>query len=194
MKALVCDICGSNEIVKDGEYFVCQSCGTKYTTEAVRKMMVEITEPVTVTGSVVAENVATAENLMDRAKGFLREKNIEKAKEYIEKALDLEPQNPSLLSEKEIVNEYEKTTKDGNGQGCSFVLFFLSGIFFTTLWLGSMSRDSVGLIFVSLIIAAVSWFLFYKGMQKNKIASTEHEKKLNEIMQRSNSNSYTKEN
>ena len=58
-----------------------------------------------------------------------------------------------------------------------------------------MSGDSVGLIFVSLIIAAVSWFLFYKkGMQKNIIASTEHEKKLNEIMQRSNSNSYTKEN
>ena len=40
MKALKCEICGSNDIVKRGDYFVCESCGVKYTAEDVRKIVV----------------------------------------------------------------------------------------------------------------------------------------------------------
>ena len=41
MKALQCEMCGSQDLVKDGGVFVCQSCGTKYTVEEAKKMMVE---------------------------------------------------------------------------------------------------------------------------------------------------------
>ena len=41
MKALQCELCGSTEIIKDGDFFVCQSCGMKYTLETAKKMMVE---------------------------------------------------------------------------------------------------------------------------------------------------------
>ena len=38
MKALKCELCGSTEIIKDGDFFVCQSCGMKYTLETAKKM------------------------------------------------------------------------------------------------------------------------------------------------------------
>lgn len=41
MKALKCELCGGTEIVKDGDFFVCQNCGMKYTLESAKKMMVE---------------------------------------------------------------------------------------------------------------------------------------------------------
>lgn len=41
MKAIVCEMCGNNEFVKQDGFMVCQSCGTKYTVEEAKKMMVE---------------------------------------------------------------------------------------------------------------------------------------------------------
>ena len=51
MKALVCEMCGSNDIVKQDGYFVCQVCGTKYSVEEARKMMIE--GSVDVSGSTI---------------------------------------------------------------------------------------------------------------------------------------------
>ena len=39
MKELVCDMCGSNNIIKQNGLFVCQACNTKYSIEEARKMM-----------------------------------------------------------------------------------------------------------------------------------------------------------
>ena len=51
MKALVCEMCNSNDLVKQDGYFVCQCCGTKYSVEEAKKMMIEGT--VDVSGSTV---------------------------------------------------------------------------------------------------------------------------------------------
>ena len=42
MKALVCEMCGSNDIIKKEGLYVCQSCGTKYTTEEAQKLMIDV--------------------------------------------------------------------------------------------------------------------------------------------------------
>ena len=42
MKAMVCEMCGSNNLVKQEGTYVCQHCGTKYSTEEAKKLMVEI--------------------------------------------------------------------------------------------------------------------------------------------------------
>lgn len=34
-----CELCGSNQFIKDGGFFVCQGCGTKYTLEEARAML-----------------------------------------------------------------------------------------------------------------------------------------------------------
>ncbi|GEM_PF-2152450 len=39
MKRLVCELCGGVDLVKSGDFFVCQSCGVKYTEEAARKIL-----------------------------------------------------------------------------------------------------------------------------------------------------------
>ena len=42
MKALVCELCGGNELLKGGDgLFRCTHCGTKYTTEAARKLFID---------------------------------------------------------------------------------------------------------------------------------------------------------
>ena len=42
MKAIVCELCGSNDLVKTDGLYVCQHCGTKYTPEEAKKLMVDV--------------------------------------------------------------------------------------------------------------------------------------------------------
>ena len=41
MKAMVCEMCQSNDVVKQDGMYVCQHCGTKYSVEEARKMLIE---------------------------------------------------------------------------------------------------------------------------------------------------------
>ena len=44
MAALTCELCNSTDFVKEGDYFVCQSCGMKYDLESAKaKMQIEST-------------------------------------------------------------------------------------------------------------------------------------------------------
>ena len=38
MKQLTCEMCGSTELIKQDGFFVCQTCGTKYSVEEAKKM------------------------------------------------------------------------------------------------------------------------------------------------------------
>lgn len=39
MKAMVCEMCGSQDLVKQDGMFVCQNCGTKYSVEEAKKLL-----------------------------------------------------------------------------------------------------------------------------------------------------------
>ena len=41
MPGFVCEICGNQDIVKKDGFFVCNNCGTKYSTEEARKLLLE---------------------------------------------------------------------------------------------------------------------------------------------------------
>ena len=84
MKAMICEMCGGNEVVKTGGMYVCQYCGTKYDVEEARKLIVEISGPVAVDG------IATVDNLMERAQEFLDKGDERKALEYVERVLDID--------------------------------------------------------------------------------------------------------
>ena len=60
MKALVCEMCGSQDLVKTDGMFICQNCGTKYTVEEAKKMMVE--------GTVQIDNSAFVERYLANAR------------------------------------------------------------------------------------------------------------------------------
>ena len=66
MKQLTCEMCGGTDLIKQDGVFVCQSCGTKYSVDEAKKMMIEGTVDVSgsvvdVTGSTV--NISTKERL-----------------------------------------------------------------------------------------------------------------------------------
>lgn len=84
MKAMICEMCGGNEVVKTGGMYVCQHCGTKYDVEEARKLIVEISGP------VVVDGISTADNLMERAQEFLDKGDETKALEYVERVLDID--------------------------------------------------------------------------------------------------------
>lgn len=90
-RAIVCELCGSNELIKDGDVFVCQHCGTKYATEEARKHLVEVN--VTIDEPVRVQGVATVDNLLRRADDFERRGDLERAAEYYDRVLDIDIDN-----------------------------------------------------------------------------------------------------
>ena len=60
MKALVCEMCGSQDLVKTDGMFVCQNCSTRYTVEEAKKLMVE--------GTVQIDNSAFVEKYLANAR------------------------------------------------------------------------------------------------------------------------------
>lgn len=81
MKQLTCEMCGSTDLMKQDGVFVCQSCGTKYSVEEAKKMMVEGT--VDVTGSTVkVDTSAELANLYQLARRAKTDNNSENAQKY----------------------------------------------------------------------------------------------------------------
>ena len=85
MKQLICEMCGSNDLVKDGGVFVCQSCGCKYSVEEAKKMMVE--GVVEVTGTVKVDDSEEYERLIRSIKLKYDDGEYEDAAELCVKAL-----------------------------------------------------------------------------------------------------------
>lgn len=63
MKALKCEMCSGNDFVKQDGLYVCQFCGTKYTADEARKLMIE--------GEVEVKGVMTAEKLAQNGETLL---------------------------------------------------------------------------------------------------------------------------
>lgn len=90
MKQLTCEMCGSTNLMKQDGVFVCQDCGTKYSVEEARKMMVEGT--VDVTGSTVkVDNSDELKNLYQIARRAKDDNNGENAAKYYDMILVKDP-------------------------------------------------------------------------------------------------------
>lgn len=91
MKAIKCELCGSNEVIKQDGLYVCQHCGTKYTVEEAKKLMIEGT--VDVKGTVTVDKSQDAKNLVQLAKDAIDSVNGEEAYSYANRALETDPSN-----------------------------------------------------------------------------------------------------
>lgn len=89
MKALTCEMCGSTNLLKQDGVFVCQSCGTKYSVEEAKKMMVEGT--VDVTGTVKIDTSSELQNLYEIARRAKDTDNSENALKYYDMILVKDP-------------------------------------------------------------------------------------------------------
>lgn len=92
MKAIQCELCGSNHLIKTDGYFVCQHCETKYTLEEARKLIIE--GKVDVSGSTVKiDNSSKIDNLFKLARRARSENNYNMATRYYESILIELPDN-----------------------------------------------------------------------------------------------------
>lgn len=90
MKQLSCEMCGSPNLIKQDGLFVCQNCGTKYSVEEARKMMID--GPVDVSGSTVnIDNSDKLSNLYQVARRFRDDNNAENAEKYYQMILVEDP-------------------------------------------------------------------------------------------------------
>lgn len=67
MKKMVCELCGGSNLLKQGDFFVCQDCGAQYTVEAARKLLVEVGES---SAPVPAASPATGEPVNRKAENL----------------------------------------------------------------------------------------------------------------------------
>lgn len=86
MKKLVCELCGSTDLIKKDGVYVCESCGSKFTVEEARKMMVEGT--VSVKGTVQVDDTNRLQNYFVQAEAALETGDKEKASNYCDKILE----------------------------------------------------------------------------------------------------------
>ena len=87
MKQLTCEMCGSTDLMKQDGVFVCQSCGTKYSVEEAKKMMVEVG------GAVEVKNAAQLENLLNLANSSFESKNYAQAEEFCNQVIAMDDKN-----------------------------------------------------------------------------------------------------
>lgn len=90
MKQLTCEMCGSTDLVKQDGMYVCQSCGTKYSVEEAKKMMIEGT--VDVSGSTVKVDTSNElSNLYQIARRARDNNDTESAARYYDMILMKDP-------------------------------------------------------------------------------------------------------
>ena len=91
MKALTCEMCGSTNLIKEDGVFVCQSCGTKYSVEEAKKMMIDGT--VSVKGTVTVDSSGLVDNYLVMASNASQAGNYAEAESYCNKIIEINPKH-----------------------------------------------------------------------------------------------------
>jgi len=95
MKVIKCELCGSNELVKEEGFFICQYCKTKYTVEEARKLLIE--GVVEVAGTVQVDRSNEVENSLKNARRAYEDKNFEEAYSLYTNVLSIDSDNPEAV-------------------------------------------------------------------------------------------------
>ena len=91
MKRITCEMCGSTDLIKKDGVFECQSCGTKYSVEEAKKMMVEGT--VEVQGTVKIDSSNRIDNLIKNAKTLYHDGKTAEAYNLFGEVLNIDTEN-----------------------------------------------------------------------------------------------------
>ena len=99
MQALKCELCGSNEIIKNDGLFVCQHCGTKYSPAEAKKIMVE--------GTIKINNIDSINNCLELAEHAVLSHNFKEAELYCNKVLEMQSTIPKAWLIKGIATGWQ---------------------------------------------------------------------------------------
>lgn len=93
MKRMVCEMCGSTDLIKQDGVFVCESCGCKYSVEEAKKLMIEIEGTVNVKGTVKIDRSNELKTSLELAESAIGSSNYRQAIDYSNKALEIDSEN-----------------------------------------------------------------------------------------------------
>lgn len=89
MNLIRCEACGASNLLKDGDYFVCEYCGCKYRKEDI---LVHSEGRLNISNSnVVINNGVNPQNILTIARRAHHDRNSALAKEYYDKFLEIDP-------------------------------------------------------------------------------------------------------
>ncbi len=91
MKQLTCEMCGSTDLLKQDGVFVCQTCGTKYSVEEAKKMMID--GVVEVSGTVKVDDSEKITTYMSMAENAYSASNTAEAEAYCNRVIEIDPSN-----------------------------------------------------------------------------------------------------
>ena len=87
MKAIVCEMCGSQEFAKQDGMYVCQHCKTKYDPEEAKKLMIEVS------GSVKVDNSDLVQKSLQNARRAKQKEDWEETEKYYNLVEQNDPSN-----------------------------------------------------------------------------------------------------
>lgn len=90
MKHLICEVCESDNIIKQDGLFICQSCGAKYSIEEIKKMVSEGSANVS-RGTIKIDTSEELANLYQIARRAKDDNNGENAAKYYDMILIKDP-------------------------------------------------------------------------------------------------------
>lgn len=94
MKQIVCEVCGSNDLVKEDGCFICQYCGAKYSPEEAKRLIVEVNGKVDVSGSkVTVDNTSFVERSLENVRRAKAKEDWEECEKYYNMVEQYEPTN-----------------------------------------------------------------------------------------------------
>ncbi|MBR2506326.1 MAG: TFIIB-type zinc finger domain-containing protein [Bacilli bacterium] len=109
MKQLTCEMCGSNDLIKQDGVFVCQSCGCKYSVEEAKKMMVEVSGSVSIETPVEVKGIAQIETMLENATNTYNQGNYVEAYRLFSEVLNLDPRHPKAILYRGLSAGYQST-------------------------------------------------------------------------------------
>lgn len=101
MKQMTCEMCGSKELLKQDGVFVCQTCGTKYSVEEARKMMIE--------GTVKIDHTADIENRLKNAIQEYKQGDKDRAYTLFSEILNLDSDNYLAIFYKALADAWNSS-------------------------------------------------------------------------------------
>ena len=99
MQAIKCEMCSSNDFLKIDGFFVCQHCGTKYTAEEAKKLMIE--------GTVKIDNTEFVQKYLANARRAKQKEDWEEVEKYYNMVEQYDPTNIEAI----FYSAYAKATK-----------------------------------------------------------------------------------
>ena len=100
-------MCGGTDLIKQDGVFVCQSCGTKYSIEEAKKMMIEGT--VAVSGIVKVDDTEKVKNFFKMASNAYDAGNKQESENYCNKIIEIDPENADAWLLKGISAAWQST-------------------------------------------------------------------------------------